>query len=310
MSRPSLNDLMTFATVARLRSFRRAAGELGGAHSTLSHALRTLETRLGVRLLNRTTRSVSPTEAGVRLLEGLGPAFDLLDDALESVAPFRGHVQGVVRLNAPRLAVAMFVRDILPKMAERFPEVTVDIVAEDRLVDVVERGFDAGVRPLDMIPKDMIAARMPGGVRYVCVASPAYLERADTPDTPEALHRHRCIGHRLPSGKPYRWEFERNGTPLALAISGRLILDDEALMVDAAIAGLGVAYVSEFAASGALTRGRLRQVLSDWMPGEEKLALYFPGHRSIPPALRALLDVVRDVGASRKPGAAWASARD
>jgi DNA-binding transcriptional LysR family regulator len=165
MIRPSLNDLVVFIAVAHHRSFRRAADELGAAPSTLSHTLRALEARLGVRLLHRTTRSVSPTEAGHRLLERLGPALELLDHALDTVVPYQGRVSGAVRINAPRLAAAVLVRDVLPAMAERFPDVTVDIVAEDRLVDIIANGFDAGVRPVDMIPRDMIAAPLPMTVR-------------------------------------------------------------------------------------------------------------------------------------------------
>src|SRR5687767_2294354 len=185
MTRPSLNDLTAFVAVATQRSFRRAADELGMASSTLSHSMRALEDRIGVRLLHRTTRSVSPTEAGFQLLERLGPALDLLDQALESVDSFRGRVAGAVRINAPRLAAAIIVRDVLPSMAERFPEVTVDIVAEDRLVDIVAHGFDAGVRPVEMIPRDMVAVPFSGMLRYVCVASPAYLDHAGSPMAPD-----------------------------------------------------------------------------------------------------------------------------
>lgn len=297
MSRPSLSDLTAFVAVARHRSFRRAAVELGMAPSTLSHAMRGLEERLGVRLLHRTTRSVSPTEAGAALLSRLQSALTSLDDALDSVAGFRGgRVAGRLRINAPRLGASLLVRDVLPLMTERFPEVTVDIVVEGRLVDIVSGGFDAGLRLAELIPKDMIAVPFAKRVRYICVASPGYLKRAGVPETPDELMRHRCIGHRLPGGKLYRWEFERAGQVMVIEPPGAVILDDDELMVDAAVEGLGIAYVADLGAAAALKAGRLREVLSAWMPAAEKLAVYYPGHRAVPPALRAFLDVVREAG--------------
>lgn len=293
MARPSLNDLSAFVAVATRRSFRRAADELGTAPSTLSHAMRALEERMGVRLLNRTTRSVSPTEAGFELLSRLQPVLATLDQALDSVASFRGSLAGTVRINAPRLAAALLVRDILPVMAERFPDVVVDLVVEGKLIDIVSAGFDAGVRLIDSIPKDMIAVPFAGAVSFLCVASPAYLECFGEPVTPDELARHRCIGHRVPSGKLYPWEFERAGQSLMIDTSGPVILDDEELMVEAAIGGLGIAYVASPAANAAMAEGRLRQLLPAWTPAPEKIAIYFPGHRTVPPALRAFLDVIK-----------------
>jgi DNA-binding transcriptional LysR family regulator len=295
MMRPSLNDLSAFVAVATHRSFRRAADELGTAPSTLSHAMRGLEDRLGVRLLNRTTRSVSPTEAGLELLSRLQAALTSLDEALDAVTPFRGNVVGTVRINAPRVAAAVLVRDILPRMAERFSDVTVDVVVEGRLIDIVSGGFDAGVRQVGSIPKDMIAVPLASPIQFVCVASPAYLDRQGEPETPEDLQHHRCIGHRMPSGKLYRWEFERAGQELTITANGPVVLDDEDLMVEAAVQGLGIAYVANWVAEAAIAEGRLRRVLSSWMHEPERVAVYYPGHRAVPPALRAFLDVVRDV---------------
>jgi len=295
MSRPSLNDLAAFMAVASHRNFRRAAEELGVAPSTLSHALRGLEERLGVRLLNRTTRSVSPTEAGRQLLDRLQPALSLLDAALDGTMAFRGRVSGLVRINTPRIPAAVLVREVLPVMAQRFPEVTVDIVVDGQLVDIVAAGFDAGVRLRDSIPRDMVAAPLRRAVRFQCVASPDYLERAGTPTTPEDLGRHQCIGHRLPGGRLYRWEFERAGQALTVETTGVVVLTDEELMVDAAIRGLGVAYVVGPAAQAALADGRLREVLAPWTQASEDVAIYYPGHRAVPPALRAFLDIVREV---------------
>jgi DNA-binding transcriptional LysR family regulator len=296
MSRPSLNDLTAFVVVATHRSFRRAADELGAAPSTLSHAMRALETRMGMRLLNRTTRSVSPTEAGFQLLARLRPALASLDEALESVAGFRGGAAGLVRVNAPRVAAALIVSEVLPRLAQRHPDVTVDIVVDGELIDIVAGGFDAGVRLVGSIPRDMIAVPLTRPLRFMCVASPAYLDRAGAPTTPDDLGAHRCIGHRLPSGRLYRWEFERDGQVLTVDTAGSIILDDEDLMVDAAVEGLGVAYVAEPAAAAALAKGQVREVLSPWLRATEAVAVYYPGHRAAPLALRAFLEVVREVG--------------
>jgi DNA-binding transcriptional LysR family regulator len=293
MAHPSLNDLTAFVTVATRRSFRRAADELGTAPSTLSHAMRALEERMGVRLLNRTTRSVAPTEAGFELLSRLQPALATLDAALDSIATFRGSVAGSVRINAPRLAAALLVREVLPAMAERFPDVAVDLVVEGKLIDIVAAGFDAGVRLVGSIPRDMVAVPFGGSVSFICVASPAYLERFGVPDTPDALQHHRCIGHRMPSGKFYRWEFERAGQELTIDTGSSVILDDEELMTEAAIGGLGIAYIASPAAEMALADGRLRQILTAWAPAPERIAIYYPGHRAVPPALRAFLDVAK-----------------
>ncbi len=291
--RPSLTELTAFMAVATHRSFRRAADELGTAPSTLSHTVRALEERLGVRLLNRTTRSVSPTEAGLSLLNRLHKVMNSLDDALDATAAFRGNVAGRVRINAPRVTIAYLVREILPLMTERYPDVEVDLVADGRLIDIVSAGFDAGVRLMEAIPKDMVAVSFGKPVHFLCVASPAYLEHAGEPLTPSDLTQHRCIGHRLPSGKLYKWEFERAGQELAVETGGTVVLDDEDLMIEAAASGLGIAYVVNWIAEPAIAAGQLKPVLTSWMHPPERMALYYPGHRSVPPPLRAFIDVVK-----------------
>jgi DNA-binding transcriptional LysR family regulator len=295
MSRPGINDLAAFVAVATHRSFRRAADELGTAPSTLSHAMRALEARMGVRLLNRTTRSVAPTEAGFQFLARLQPALAALDEAIASVADFRGRVAGTVRINAPRLAASLLVRAVLPRLAAGFPDVVVDLVVQGQLIDIVAAGFDAGMRLVDSVPRDMIAVPLGAPVRFVCVASPDYLARAGTPGSPEELRGHRCLGHRLPGGRLYRWEFMRAGHALTIETAGAHVLDDEELMVEAAIRGLGIAYVASPAAEAALAAGNLCEILPAWMHPPERLALYYPGHRAVPPALRALIDVVREL---------------
>ena len=295
MPRPTLNDLTAFVAVAAHRSFRRAADELGLSPSSLSHTLRGLETGLGVRLLNRTTRSVSPTEAGERLLARLRPALHDLDLALGEVDAFRGAPSGVVRINAPEAAARLLLDRVVPVLLERHPAVHVDLVTEGRLVDIVAEGFDAGVRLGESVPQDMIAVRFGAAARFLVVASPAHLARTGAPQTPDDLAGHRCIRHRMPSGRLHRWEFERHGQELAVDVSGPLTLDDLQLMARAAVAGLGLAYVPEQVARPWIDRGALKTVLEDWCPPIPGFFLYHPGRRQPPSSLAAFIHVVRDV---------------
>jgi DNA-binding transcriptional LysR family regulator len=215
---------------------------------------------------------------------------------LGAVVAFRGNVAGTVWINTPRVAASVLVGDILPRMAERFPDVTVDIVVEGRLIDTASHGFDAGVRLVGSIPRDMIAVPLANPIEFLCVAPLSYFDRAGEPATPDDLQHHRCIGHRLPSGKLYRWEFERAGQESMIEATGPVILADEDLMVEAALQDRGTACVASWAVEAAIAAGRLRPVLSAWMHTWEQVAVYYPGHQGVPPALRALLDVVRDVG--------------
>jgi len=292
IDKPSLNDLAAFAAVATHRSFRLAAQELGTAPSTLSHAVRGLEDRLGVRLLNRSTRSVSPTEAGLQFLGKVRQAMSALDEALDSVGTFRGTVAGTVRINAPRLAAAIIAREVLPAMTARHADVTVDLVVEGGLVDIVATGFDAGVRLEPWIPRDMVAQTLGPPIRRICVASPDYLKQSGPLKTPSDLMKHRCIGHRLPGGRLYRWEFREAKREHFQDMRYAFILNDQELMVAAAIDGLGVAYVASPAAQAAIDDGHLREVLTVWMPPPQRLGIYYPGQRTMPAALRAFLEVV------------------
>lgn len=294
MATPTLADLTAFMAVAAHRSFRKAADELGVSPSSLSHTLRALEQHLGVRLLHRTTRSVAPTEAGDRLLARLRPVLRDLQSALAEVDDFRGQPSGSVRINAPESAARLLLHAVVPLLLERHPAVSVDLSVEGRLVDIVAEGFDAGVRLGEAVPHDMIAVHFGGSVRFVAVASPAYLARAGIPAVPDDLHHHTCIRHRLPSGKPYRWEFERHGQALAVDVAGRVTLNHIELMFEAAVDGLGIAYVPEHAARMRLGEGRLALVLAEWCPAIPGLFLYYPGHRQVPPGLRAFIEVLRE----------------
>jgi DNA-binding transcriptional LysR family regulator len=295
MADPTLSDLKAFANVARHRSFRAAADTMGVSRSTLSHAIRGLEQQLGVRLLNRTTRSVAATEAGQSLLARLGPLLGDLDDMLAQARGVHDSPAGHLRINAPEAGCRWLLRHVVPQFLDTFPLITLDLVSEGRFVDIVADGFDAGVRLREAVPQDMVAVAFGGAVRFLAVVSPQYLARYGQPAMPDDLKHHRCIRQRLPSGKAYRWEFERNGQEVAVEVPGSLTLDHSGLMVEAAEEGLGIAYVPESVARDALTGGRLKIVLEHWSPPSPGLCLYYPGHRHVPPALRAFLDTVRAV---------------
>ena len=294
MTKPSLADLSAFATIATHRSFRKAADELGQSPSTLSHVMRTLEAALGVRLLHRTTRSVAPTEAGERLLERLRPMLQDFDSALAEVEGFRGRPSGRLRINANETAARLLLRDVVPTFLSRYPDIALDLVTEGRLIDIVAEGFDAGVRLGESLSKDMVAVRFGGDVRFLAVASPAYLAARGVPSVPDDLRSHACIRHRMPSGTLYRWEFEKRGEVISLDVPGMLTLDHPGLMVAAAADDLGIAYVAEHAARQHLDAGRLAPVLSDWCPPVPGLFVYYSGRRQVPGPLRAFIETLRE----------------
>ncbi|MFN6997821.1 MAG: LysR family transcriptional regulator [Aquincola tertiaricarbonis] len=292
MAKATLADLVAFQTVAAHRSFRQAADALGQSRSALSHAMRGLEAQLGARLLNRTTRSVAPTELGQRLLERIGPLLRELDDALAQVSQAQGRVRGTLRINTSESAARLLLQQVVPRFLAAHPDVELDLVADGRLVDVVEQGFDAGIRLGESLPQDMVGVPIGGPLRFIAVASPGYLADRAPPALPEDLRQHRCIRQRLPSGKRYRWEFMQHGQEVAVDVPGALTLDNVPLMVEAALRGLGIAYVPETAAQAELDAGRLVRVLDDWCPPVPGLFLYFPANRHMPAPLRAFVDLL------------------
>lgn len=295
MAKPTLADLTALAAIVAHRSFRKAANELGVSPSTLSHLMRALEASMGVRLLHRTTRSVSPTEAGQRLVERLRPVLRDLDGALAEVEAVRSRPGGTLRINANETAARLLLGSVVPAFLARYPDMALDLVTDGRLIDIVAEGFDAGVRLGEAVPQDMIAVRLGGDTRFVAVAAPAYLSARPPPQTPDGLKDHACIRVRMPSGKLYRWEFERHGQALTVDVPGPLTLDHIGLMADAAEAGLGIAYVPEQAVRSRIGRGTLATVLDDWCPSIPGLCLYYPGHRHVPPGLRAFIEVLQGV---------------
>lgn len=294
--RPSLNELHAFAAIVRHASFRAAADELALSPSTLSHMMRGLEERLDLRLFHRTTRSVAPTEAGTRLFHHLAPVLSELDMALVDVGAYSKQPSGNLRINASDVAVRYLMQEIVPTFLERYPAMHLDLVTEGKLVDVVAEGFDAGVRLEESVPQDMVPVRFGGSGQFLTVASPAYLERFGTPTTPEELTRHRCVRFRLPSGKLYRWEFSKRHTQdVRLEVNGPVTLDHISLMVEAAIKGLGIAYVWHETARQAIAEGSLVQILQEWTPMIGGFCLYYPSHRLVPTNLRIFIDVLKEV---------------
>jgi len=293
--RPSLVELTAFSAIARRRSFRAAADELELSPSTLSHMMRALEERLGLRLFNRTTRSVAPTEAGTRLLGSLAPLLTGLDDALAEVRRLGERPSGTVRINAAARSHEILLRRIVPEFRRRYPEVQLDLVTEQRLVDVIGEGFDLGVRLGEAVPQDMIAIPISGKERFVAVAAPSYLAAHGIPLVPDDLQRHQCIRFRLGSGRLYRWEFELRGQELVIDPPGAITLDTMTQAVICAVHGLGIAFVIADMAEQALAQGQLRTVLDDWTPPFDGYYLYYPSRRLLPGGVRAFVDLVREM---------------
>jgi DNA-binding transcriptional LysR family regulator len=291
---PGLDELDIFAAVARHRSFRKAADERGVSASALSHAVRGLEERLGLRLLNRTTRSVTPTEAGQRLLARLDPALRQVADALLDLTALQTVPAGTLRLNVPRPAARLVLAPMLAQFVAAHPRIQVEVVTNDGLADIVGDGFDAGIRFHESLDADMVAVPIGPPLRFVAVAAPAYVAARGVPHTPRDLPDHACIGRRFPSGHLYAWEFQADGQPLRIGVSGPLVFDDDAPMIQAARDGAGIAYVYEIEVAGDLAAGRLVTVLDRWTMPPSRFFLYYPRGRHMPSVLRAFIDFIRD----------------
>ena len=293
MNRIGPAELATFLAIARHRSFRGAAVELGVSASALSHALRNIEERLDLRLINRTTRSVALTEAGERLFARVSPAFQDIDDALEDLNTFRGKPAGTLRFNAARQSAQLVLLPIVTRFQQAYPEIGVEIAVNDGLVDMVSAGFDAGIRFGETIAADMIAVPIGPRQRSAVVASPAFFKKNKPPQTPHDLKNLPCIRFRFWGGALYRWEFERGGIELEIDVAGSLTLNDQDLMVDAALDGAGLAYVFEKQVEDLIAKRRLVRVLADWCPAYPGFFMYYPSRRQLPAALRAFVDFVK-----------------
>ena len=294
MDRNHLADLTAFVAVADRLSFRAAAPQLGVTPSALSHSMRQLEERLGVRLLHRTTRSMSLTDAGRRLLDRLRPAVSQIAGALEDLNQERQRPLGRLRIYAIHLAAAGVIAPIWGRFLSTYPEVHLELAVGEAPLDIVAKGFDAGIGPQDRAPADMIAVRVTGPMKIAVVGAPTYFARQPPPRTPDDLARHSCVQYRRAAeGDVYAWPFERNRKTRRISVDGRVMVNDPDLAVRAAVDGLGIAYTIEAMAEPFLRSGQLVRVLEDWSPSFEGLYLYYPGHRQVPATLRALIDMIR-----------------
>lgn len=293
MRATDLSELAAFDAVARHRSFRRAAEERGVTASAISHAVSNLEERVGIRLLNRTTRSVNLTDAGAMLLSQLSPAFGDIGSAMDSLNQFRDTPFGKVRINAPNSVAPFVFRSVMAPLLAENPNLQLEIVATDRLVDIVDEGFDAGIRLGESLREGMTAAKIKPRLRFAVVGSPSYFEQHPVPKSPDDLRGHVCIRNIYPSGTPYVWEFSRAGSIIEFEPSGALSLDDHELMVEAALSGIGLAYVWEERARPYVSDGRLVECLASWAAPMEWLYLYYPTRKFMSAGLRAVIEALR-----------------
>ena len=294
MPRHNINDLLAFRAVADARSFTRAAAQLGVSPSALSHTIRGLEERLGLRLLTRTTRSVAPTEAGERLLGTVGPHFDEIEAGLAALGELRDKPAGTIRITTGDHAAEAILLPVVAALLADYPDINVEISVDLALRDIVAERFDAGVRLGEQVARDMISVRIGPDERMAAVASPAYLAAHGSPRAPQDLAAHNCINLRLPTrGGLYAWEFGKGGRELQVRVEGQLIVNDASLARQAAIAGLGIACLPEGNVAEAIARGALKRVLADWSPPFPGYHLYYPSRRQHSPAFALLVEALR-----------------
>jgi len=295
MQRGNFDDLLAFLTVGQERSFTRAAAKLAVSQSALSHTIRGLEERLGMRLLTRTTRSVAPTAAGERLLRTIGPRFEEIAAELASLSELREKPAGTIRITATEYAADTILLPKLAKILPIYPDIKVEIIIDYGLTDIVAERFDAGVRSGEQVAKDMIAVRIGPDMRMAVVGAPSYFKKRPEPDEPRDLIDHNCITLLLPShGALYAWEFEQHGRELRVRVEGQLTYNTTVQMLNAALAGLGLAYVPEGLAQAYLARRRLKRVLEDWCLPYSGYHLYYPSRRQPTPAFSLLVEALRD----------------
>jgi DNA-binding transcriptional LysR family regulator len=294
MLRENLNDFLAFLAVARERNFTRAAAKLGVSQSALSHAVRGLEARLGIRLLTRTTRSVAPTEAGERLLRTIGPRFDEIETELAGLSELRDKPAGTVRITTGEHAAESVLWPALEKLLPRYPDVKVELIIDYGLTDIVAERYDAGVRLGEQVAKDMIAVRIGPDFRMAVVGSPSYFAKRPAPKKPQDLTAHDCINIRLPTyGGIYPWEFEKRGRALKVRVEGQLVFNNIAMRLKAARSGLGLAYMPEDQVMADIAQGRLTRVLDDWCAPFSGYHLYFPSRRQPATAFALLVGALR-----------------
>lgn len=289
-----LNDLASFAVVARERSFTKPAAKLGVSQSALSQTIRTLEARLGIRLLTRTTRSVSPTEAGDRLLQTIAPRIEEIESALESLSELREKPAGTIRITAGEHPALTVLQPALARILPQYPDIKVEIIVDYGLTDIVAEGYDAGVRLGEQVAKDMVAIRIGPDLRMAVVGAPSYFEQHPRPGTPQDLTAHNCINIRLPTyGGLFPWHLEKNGREVNVRVEGQLVFNNMGLRLASALQGLGLAYMPEDQALPLIGDGRLIRVLEDWCPSFAGYHLYYPSRRHSSPAFTLLAEALR-----------------
>jgi DNA-binding transcriptional LysR family regulator len=299
MARQGLIELEAVLAIAAQGSFRAAADELGLSTSALSSLIARLERELGVRLFNRTTRSVALSDAGRIFVDQISPALRDIRQAMAAVRAQQETPSGTLRINAFASGAREILAPLVLAFVRRYPQVHVDLVTEGRIVDIVAEGFDLGLRTADMVPSDMIAVPLGAPRRFAVVATPGYLDLHGRPQVPPDLLAHRCIRIRLPSGALYRWHFEKDGNPVQIDVAGPLTLDETTLARIAVLEGIGIGFFMEADAREDLESGRLERVLADWTPPTTPLCLYYPGRRNMPAAQRAFVDMAREFGRAR-----------
>lgn len=292
-NRSELADLNVFMAIIRRRSFRHAAHELGVTTSALSHTMRNLETRLGVKLLYRTSRAVEPTDVGTLLAEKLSQGFATIQDGLDTLELYREASIGRLRLNVPRDAAVLLLAPILGEFSSAYPQLRLDLIVEDRLIDIIAEGYDAGIRYGATVPQDMVAVPLTGQLRWIMVASPGYLARRDAPQVPKDLLQHTCIRMYLGDKTTYKWELGNGAHQQRIDVPGHFSAADTETVVNAALQGVGIAYCLSNRVDKELADGRLVEVLSDWACLGEPLCMYYPSRRQSQPGLRQLMDMIR-----------------
>jgi DNA-binding transcriptional LysR family regulator len=297
MANPKVNDLQAFVAVARDQSFTKAAAKLGITPSALSHTMRTLEERLGVRLLSRTTRNVAPTEAGERLMRAIAPLFDQITAEVEALGELRDKPRGTIRVTCTDDQIELCLRPMLAKFLKAYPDITLELYVDYGFTNVVEERFDAGIRMGEAISKDMIAVRIGPDWRLAVVGSPSYFDQNPPPETPHDLTRHACVNIRhRPSGAIYAWEFEKDGQVFTVKVEGQLVFNSTMHGLNAALDGIGLAYVPEELVEPYLADGRLKIVLADWCPYFQGFHLYYPNRRQASPAFSAFVEALKYQG--------------
>jgi DNA-binding transcriptional LysR family regulator len=294
-SRSDLADLTYFLAIARHRNFRLAGLEVGVSASALSHALKGLEARLGVRLVHRTNRSVTLTAAGEDLRDRVTEPFGAIDNAVEGLNRYRDAPAGRVRLNVVAEAATLLLAPVMPVFIDRYPDIEIEIAARDQMVDVIDGGFDAGIRYGGTVPEDMVAQRLSADLRWVVVASPAYLAKFGVPQHPSDLGNHQCLGFRLGSDAIYRWEFEGPDGEFSIPVPGKILVDEGRAMLALALAGTGLMYGMELSVAPYIARGELQPVLADWSTMGPGYQIYYSSRRQVPTGLRLLIELIREL---------------